>query len=179
MKNVLFSILAILFISFFAGCNEKIIVENRFPSGSIKEKYTLHNQMFHGEYKAYYDNGQLRAEGEYSRNAMIGEWRHYYRSGKLLSIQMFSNGKLVRLDAWDESSLQVVKDGTGTFVLFYPTGEKMSEVSYFNCQQDGTWLSWFENGLISSEIHYEKGNPTGIWRFWDEKGNLTQTIDKD
>lgn len=179
MKNRYFSLLAILFLfSFFAGCSEKTVVENKFPSGSTKERYSLCKKMFHGEYKAYYDNGQLRAEGEYTKNIMVGEWRYYYPNGKLLSVQKFNNGKLVNIDAWDENSIQLMKAGTGTFELFYPTGEKMSKVTYKSCLQDGTWLSWFENGLIASEIHYNEGTPTGIWKFWDEKGNLIQTVDK-
>lgn len=171
MKNRYFSLLAILvLLCLISGCSKKTFVENKYPSGSIKERYYLLNKKFHGEYKAYFEDGILRAQGEFSRNVMVGEWRIYYPDSKLMSVTRYKKGKLVYFDAWDQNSIQVIKAGTGTDVQYYPSGKKKSVITYKKYLPDGTWLFWFENGVMQSEMHYMEGKATGVWKYWDRSG---------
>jgi antitoxin component YwqK of YwqJK toxin-antitoxin module len=41
--------------------------------------------MFHGNYVAWYPNGQKRDEGEFYFNRNVGEWKHWDKKGNLVS----------------------------------------------------------------------------------------------
>ena len=176
MKNKKLIILMLLcFPLFFTGCAQGKKVEERFPSGNIRERYTLLEGKFDGKYTAYYENGKLRGEGFYKKNIMVGEWRYYYSNGNLQSIQRFEDNKLTYIDAWDVNSFQVIKNGTGTMLMYSESGKKMSSITYKNYKPDGTWFVWYENGNLASEMYYNEGKRVGIWHFWDMEGNLKET----
>lgn len=167
----------IIIITFFlltTNCKSGELKETYYANGNLKERYTLVNGKFHGQYISYYENGNIRAKGKYMENKMVGEWLNYHENGKIFIKQKYKNDKLIFLEAWDKKSNQIVKDGTGTIISYYPDGSKRSSVSYKNCKKDGSWVSWFENGVKANESHFTEGKPTGAWFFWDEKGNLIE-----
>jgi antitoxin component YwqK of YwqJK toxin-antitoxin module len=172
MKQI--NIIIISFLLLATNCKNAELKESYFANGKLSERYTLVEGKFHGKYTSFYENGNLRAEGQYENNIMVGEWKYYYEDGEMLSRQKFEKGKLIFLEAWDEESNLIVKDGTGTFILNYPDGSKMSSTSYKNCKKNGAWISWYENGVKANESHFIEGEPTGIWSYWDEKGNLIE-----
>jgi uncharacterized protein len=169
----------ICFICSFTGCEHSKEIIHRFPTGEVSEKYILFNNMYQGRYLSYFENGQLRSEGYYSKNKMTGTWHYFYPGGKIMSIQEFKQGKLLNINAWDVDSNSLIINGTGTFILYYANGSRMSRVTYKACKQDGVWISWFENGKLASEVCYDFGKPIGIWRFWDQDGSLSRIENKD
>ena len=50
----------------------------------------------HGDYKEYYDNGEVKIKGQYKKDHKEGTWKFYAENGKLLQKIKFENGK--RLD---------------------------------------------------------------------------------
>lgn len=53
-----------------------------YDNGQIMEESYCTKNITH--YKAYYANGQLRKEGNYTEGAMIGTWSYYDESGTLI-----------------------------------------------------------------------------------------------
>ena len=77
--------------------------ENNLKQGEYKIYYNngqlyIHafypNDNIHGEFKSYYENGQLWVHAFYQNGKRHGEYKSYYRSGKLHINASFKNGKL-------------------------------------------------------------------------------------
>ncbi|WP_152286754.1 toxin-antitoxin system YwqK family antitoxin [Flavicella marina] len=48
-----------------------------------------------GEWRTYYENGQLTIIGKWNYGKRDGEWKKYHENGKLESIGKYKNGKTV------------------------------------------------------------------------------------
>ena len=80
----------------------------------------------------------------------------------------------------DESTL-VSKDGlyyapgsdkpySGESVLYYESGQKMSEGTWKDGKEDGLWTWWHENGQKRSEVTYKDGERDGKYNYWHYNG---------
>jgi antitoxin component YwqK of YwqJK toxin-antitoxin module len=80
----------------------------------------------------------------------------------------------------DESTL-VSKDGlyyapgsdkpySGESVLYYESGQKMSEGTWKDGKEDGLWTGWYENGQKMLEGTYKDGESAGKWTYWHSNG---------
>ncbi len=164
------SIVIILFVLF--SCVSPEIKKSYYEDGSIMEESTVLNGLKNGPYKYYYENGQIWAEGEFRKEKMNGKWLHYYEEGNIQSIIKYKNGKLKNIDAWDQNSIQVVKNGTGTAIWKYPDNTNRSQVSYKNSKAHGQWIMWHENGKKFSEYNYKNGRFDGECKTWNMDGSL-------
>lgn len=50
--------------------------------------------ILHGTYRKFYVNGQVQVEGEYRNGKKIGEWKAYYENGNIESIVNYSDDAL-------------------------------------------------------------------------------------
>ena len=48
----------------------------------------------HGEYKEYYENGQLELQGYYKNGKFDGEWKSWYENGQIGSQYYYKEGEL-------------------------------------------------------------------------------------
>ena len=55
----------------------------------ILEKHYLNN-LLHGEYIYYWDNGQIRFQGMFIGNHRSGRWINYDKNGKIILEEKFS-----------------------------------------------------------------------------------------
>ena len=64
----------------------------------------------------------------------------------------------------------MLDDGTkvGPWTLWYENGQKRSEGSYKNGEQEGLWTYWHENGVQQAEGPFVLDRREGAWTFWDE-----------
>lgn len=161
--------LIIMFVLFNYGCNNDIKTDY-YDNGSIKKRYSLKNNNFHGNIEYYYSDGAPHVFGKFNSGEMTGTWKYYYSNGELQSIQKYRNGKNISIDFWTISGDHIVKDGNGTAELLFPNGQIMSRMSYKNNKLDGEYITWHENGVKASEGYYNKGRLSGVWRFWDADG---------
>ena len=76
------------------------------------KRFTDYFQKF-GEWKEYYDNGQVRSIGHYEYNTAIGTWKYYYPDGKLK--KWFTISEITT-----DSTTSYCK--TGQFQEFYENG---------------------------------------------------------
>jgi antitoxin component YwqK of YwqJK toxin-antitoxin module len=55
--------------------------------------WSLHNykdNVLHGAYKTWFENGQLRIEGQYDNGIKIGNWRFFDEKGNVIEEKNFS-----------------------------------------------------------------------------------------
>ena len=63
--------------------NGECRVLNR-KTGKLKLIKNYHNDLLHGEYVYYWDNGNIRFCGEYKHSQRVGLWRNYDKSGEII-----------------------------------------------------------------------------------------------
>lgn len=168
-------ILFLLLLSTFS-CNKPNVYKKYYPDGSLEEKGEVRNGKFTGDYVYYSEKGIILAEGKFRNGHPIGIWYYYYSDGSIQSIQEYNKrGKTVVLDCWDQNGNQVVKNGTGTFIKYFPDGSIESNINYKDYKFDGLNEGWYSNGIKEHEFYYQDGKPVGTWRFWDMNGILYRT----
>jgi antitoxin component YwqK of YwqJK toxin-antitoxin module len=74
-----------------------------------------------GEWKEYYENGQLKIVGFYKDGKQEGEWKEYHENGQLKSVGSFKNGRQEgEWKAYDEN-------GQLKVIIHYKNGEVVNE----------------------------------------------------
>jgi TonB family protein len=82
----------------------------------------------------------------------------YYLSGQ---VQMTGTYRSIRPD-----------DREGTFIWFYPDGQKQQECQYKNNELHGLFLEWFENGQNKTRQNFNEGLLDGPMKTWQQDGTL-------
>jgi antitoxin component YwqK of YwqJK toxin-antitoxin module len=137
-----------------------IIANNPSQSQELirgSDGFYLNGQLFTGEYKSTYANGQTESIRNFVRGLEDGVSRYYDQSGNLLELRAWSNGKK-----------------HGTWVTFNVQGRKTGEANYENDLKHGKWFIWDDNGTLRYEMQYVAGKKTGTWYMWDEQGKLIE-----
>ena len=62
------------------------------------------------------------------------------------------------------------KPYSGESVLYYESGQKMSEGTWKDGKEDGLWTGWYENGQKMLEGTYKDGELNGLWTGWYKNG---------
>lgn len=102
-----------------------------------------------GEFKYYYENGNLEKLSHYIDSKNIGDYKIYYPNGKLNYEGVYKNvgDELFVINCWDEKGVQTVKDGNG----FFSSNRKSDDFS----------KGMYKNGLLE-----------GVWEGFDADHNL-------
>ncbi len=108
----------------FTG-KEKAMVE-----GKIIE-YDVVEGMRHGDFRFYYENGNLEVQGQMDHNKNIGKWQYYYMTGELESEGNF-----------------VDNNPEGKWTLYFPSGKIMEEGIFTNGKRVGLWKQFDEQGNL-------------------------------
>ena len=137
-------------------------------NGEIESKGNFINGWFEGLWKFWYDNGQLRAIGEFEKtiekrtydngipkNGKTGFWVGYHKNG-------------------NKKTEGIYKDGlaNGVFITWYENGQKEIEGFAINGLQNGHAKSWHKNGEKRDETIFKKGKPNGKYYRWYDNGNI-------
>lgn len=150
-----------------------------FKDGNkIAEGITRNDGVRDGEWKDFYDNGNLRAEGIYKDGLKVGVWKYYYDNGKLEQTGKYdTSGKLVGKWVWYYSSGNILREenyinglSDGLMTEYDEEGGIIAEGEYIEGMEDGPWL--FEYGDYREEGEYSYGLRNGYWKYFDNENNL-------
>jgi antitoxin component YwqK of YwqJK toxin-antitoxin module len=61
--------------------------------------------------------------------------------------------------------------------MYYPDGQIRRVLEMKNGVEHGSFLLFFPDGQKSQEQFYEDGKPIGIWNRWNAEGELVETIE--
>jgi len=62
------------------------------------------------------------------------------------------------------------KEGTGSSIRYYESGQRMSEGNHKGGERDGKWVYYFKDEQRMSEGNYKDGKRDGKWVFYDILG---------
>ena len=69
-------------------------VVNR-KTGRLKLVKNYLNDLLHGEYVYYWDNGNVRFRGKYENSQRIGIWRSFSKTGEVILEEIFKSSKFL------------------------------------------------------------------------------------
>ncbi|HPS85049.1 MAG TPA: hypothetical protein PLA88_12065, partial [Bacteroidales bacterium] len=105
----------------------QIPYSEKYPNGKVRIKgRMLTDSTRIGIWKFYYETGELKAEGEYSKGSETGVWKFYYPNG----------------DLWKE---EAKVDGEVKAWYAYPDSLEYKGLMK-NGKMHGAWEYWWENG---------------------------------
>ncbi|RYE56778.1 MAG: DUF4375 domain-containing protein [Sphingobacteriales bacterium] len=124
-----------------------------------------------GEFKKWYDNGQLAESGTYvSAYQREGKWLEFFKNGQPRKEADFINGVFHLHNSWNEDGEQTLKDGTGTDYV------GNMENQYKNYKRHGT-QKMFSDGVLILYQEMEDGVLNGYTRTYYKTGKLkTETL---
>jgi antitoxin component YwqK of YwqJK toxin-antitoxin module len=133
-----------------------------------------------GEYKEWYNNGQLKETGTYiSDYKKNGEWLEYYSDGSKKIEAEYNNGDFLLHNHWNEKGELTLKNGTGLYVRVYDeSNENAPEVrivewEYKNYKRHGQQKT-FINGILTEYQEFENGVGAGYARRYYRNGKIKE-----
>jgi antitoxin component YwqK of YwqJK toxin-antitoxin module len=143
-----------------------------------------------GEWKYYFEDGQLKLLENYFCGIKVGQWIYYDSTGRVLINEFYNAGNLIQKQEYSKSgNLQTFitrtyksskkrEDNTyrvtyqDLVLEYYPTGElKRIKTVNEDDEETGKHIEYWENGFVMTEGEYEKGIKNGIFREYYENGN--------
>jgi antitoxin component YwqK of YwqJK toxin-antitoxin module len=123
-----------------------------------------------GVWKEYYDDGNIKSEGEYEDDLKIKEWKYYYPSGKIEQRGSFLKGKLTGTWRWyfENGRLlreEVYRNGLedGISLEYGNEGDTLAYGEYLDGEKEGIWL--IRSGDILMKGNYQSGQKNGLWQY--------------
>lgn len=139
----------------------KLIEQSNYTMGKLNGIRKLYNQgileseesrsddQYHGPYKEYHSNGNLRMEAVYVHDVMAGDVKVYYPSGKLKEIVRF-----------------VDNVENGPFIEYYENGKLKAEGQYKQLDgavEDGELKLYDTTGILIRIMNCELGKCSTKW----------------
>ena len=127
------------------GVSEKAIRYNekgiRIAEGPVDE-----NEKRTGEWKLYFETGELRAEGQYANDRQNGEWDFFFTTGKKEQVGNFRNGIM-----------------EGEWKWYFPSGNILREENYARGKPSGLCIQYSDSATIIAKGEYVEGEREGQW----------------
>ena len=156
-----------------------------------------------GEYKEFYSDSTLRAEGLFIDGLRSGEWKFYYQNGTMQEIGSYKEGYSDGLWVWyyDNGQKQIEEqfykgqpngpykeyDSKGNLIVsgtyfdgmkngkwIEQIGDMRTEGEYRNDKQVGEWVSYYDNDKMAFKGKFNAGYPDGEHFFYYENGKLRE-----
>ena len=103
----------------------------------------------------FYPNSNDTASVIYHINGLEhGEWRKYYRSGRVMEKRYFNKGVKI-----------------GVMKNWWENGQLQSEYNFNNGEYNGTCREWNIEGLLVREMNYVNGYEQGSQKQWYDNGS--------
>jgi len=113
-----------------------------------------------GQWEYYYPSGQIRLEGEFERGKKNGDWKAYNEDGSLKAVQQYSYGKLMKEQSAEEISAKAFADKKRILInrySNYATQNSNPIVQYYQYQARSTdRYIIFEKGLVLINHHFSR-----------------------
>ena len=156
-----------------------------------------------GEYKEFYADSTLRAEGLFVDGLRSGEWKFFYHNGQLQEIGSYKEGEADGVWVWyhENGQKQIEEqffkgqhygpykeyDAKGNLIVSgtyfdgmkngkwtEQIGDMRSQGEYRNDKQVGEWTSYYDNDKMAFRGTFNAGYPDGEHFFYYENGKLRE-----
>lgn len=126
-----------------------------------------------GSFEDYFENGEVKIQGQYKNKQRIGEWKEYHPNGQVSSVYTYDEGKRSKeytsyFDNGIIRSETILIKGDYVSKGYYASG-KLQYERIFN---DGYYREYSEDGTLVVESNYADGELDGMWKQYYDSGEL-------
>ncbi len=161
--------------------NEKRTGEwkNYFETGELRSSGKFINDRQNGEWKYFLQNGKIEQIGNFNNGVMEGEWKWYFPSGKLLREEIYVKGKPNgTCTQYSDSATIVAKgeyiEGGREGPWIENVGDSREEGSYIMGLKNGMWKTYYNDGQLHHAGNFVQGSPDGRHVFYYPNGILKE-----
>jgi antitoxin component YwqK of YwqJK toxin-antitoxin module len=145
--------------------------KNFYNTGEVKSTGNYENNLKTGKWNYFFKNGNIEQTGEYLNGKPNGLWIWYYPDGTIEREEEFYNGKEEGLFVeYDEAGEVIAKgeyfDGEKEGEWYYKVGDHCEKGSYVIGLKDGKWKYFYDSGELNYEGNYIQGNPDGKHKYY-------------
>jgi uncharacterized protein len=191
----------------FAQSDGRVIKITYFEKGFITDIENINrldkSGLKQGKWMFFYENGNVKEEGDYRNDLKHGYFKTYATNGVLLSTAKYLDGVLQE-DVEELAKLDIKRE-------YYPSGQVKTVASFKDDVpqgirreyspegeitagfvfsggiivgegitdeegiRDGLWKEYYTNGQLKSTGMYDAGKRTDEWKFYYSNGQLEQT----
>ncbi len=102
-----------------------------------------------GDWKEFYESGELMANGVYKNNVRVGKWTFFHRNGKIEQEGVFTSKGLP----------------DGDWKYYYENGNTLIEEEFVNGENEGSYVEYSDSGTVLVKGEYFEGLQTGEWLY--------------
>ena len=183
-----------------------IITLIEYKKGFIIDRQKINrrdqNNLKQGRWYTFYENGNVKSEGNYIDDKKNGYFKEYSENGDLLTLFKYINDvkqeeaeEITKLDIQNEyypggkikasgtyrngvaEGIRREYDTAGRIVgsFIYKNGNVIGEgIVKENGAKEGHWKEFYSDGSLRSEGDYNDGKPVGEWKYFYQDGKLEQ-----
>ena len=142
--------------SIYYGSASKVVKETVQSLDDPPRIVYLYKPKRNGDYRTWYENGNLNTHGQYTNNEPTGTWKHYYSSGRLEREGSYESAdKNYPPDRWEYYSIFSYPKKIGPWILYYENGNYKEKVSFKNNLRIGTSEEYYDNGNLLGKGTYQ------------------------
>ncbi len=187
------------------GTQIRVGERSYYEDGQLMYDKHFKDEKPDGQWKFYYADGTLYAEGNFADNHQTGtDWKFYNTDGKPLydgeydhieilestadfrplAISFHNGNQEMRFQFNENYTIHdrgAVINGKkeGRWEFFYANGQLQLEAIYHDDKPDGAYNSYRENGIPYFRGFYINGKRANVWEFYDDQGELAGTQNFD
>ena len=131
-----------------------------YENGNLKIRSYYKDGKEDGVSKSYYENGNIEQERIYDNNLLLNR-KKYYSNGQLKEEELYDKGHRIGVNKeWYENGNLKYEENYKNYKEYYENGQ-LKEEHYENLHRETT-IKYFENGEIDSQAHFINGKREGI-----------------
>ena len=150
-----------------------------YPDSTLRAEGLFIDGLRSGEWKFFYHNGKVQEVGSYKEGQPDGPWTWYYDNGqKQIEEQFFKGQPNGPYKEYDSKGNVIVSgtyfDGMKNGKWTEQIGDMRSEGEYRNDKQVGEWTSYYDNNNMAFKGKFNAGYPDGEHFYYYENGKLRE-----
>lgn len=131
------------------------------------------------EYKSYFENGNVSAEGNYNKTGKHGAWKYYDYNGTLETTTQYEDGvsKGTYKDYFVNGNVEIEYefndegDSEGYYQNYYRNGNLYRQGFLKDGNMDGPWRDYYRNSDLAQEYFYSDNQKTGFHNEYANNGD--------
>jgi hypothetical protein len=161
----------------------QLVEKETWPSGGPKvERHVIDmdgHKVLDGDFKSWFENGQIEAEGRYAKGQLTGAWITHWPNGAVASRGRYVHDK--RDGKWtffhDDRSEDLANSGDYHFDMSkYADGATSCEGYLRDGKRHGPWTFYWSDHAVQFEGNFRNGLREGEWVFFGLDGAPTQLV---
>jgi antitoxin component YwqK of YwqJK toxin-antitoxin module len=150
-----------------------------FETGEVKAKGNYLNDRQNGEWDFYYSGGVTEQIGTFANGVMEGEWKWFNSKGTLLREETYQGGSLNGMSAHYSDSATLIAKGAYAQSeregnWLINAGDVREEGDFIAGAKNGIWKTFYDNGKLYHKGFFVQGNPNGRHDFYYPDGTLKE-----